>query len=253
MIAPSRAPEHRANRLGDPVAIVADRVRGADVDADLRQPPRDECACSYRRAARAAARCRPRRAQRSPSAFEPRGISKANVRGEAVGGLDHRGTPHVRALPARGCACAHRLALCASRSTNRVKRSSIARCNAFFSALPDPRRETGGRNRDAHGTGLRDRGHRDEAVARLIDAAQQKALAIGELAQARRERRVLRRRDDEERIRQIVGRARALRIGDAAHVGARFEQRRRLLRSPRGSSFAPITTHNRPSKFKLTG
>ena len=41
--------------------------------------------------------------------------------------------------------------------------------------LADARRETGGRDRDAHGTGLRDRGHRDEAVARLIDAAEQKA------------------------------------------------------------------------------
>ncbi len=90
--------------------------------------------------------------------------------------------------------------------------------------LADARREAGGRDRDAHRPRFRDRRHRDEAVARLIDAAQQEAMAVGERAQSRRKRRVLRRRDDEERAGEVVV-AKLARVVDAHDVRPGLAQR----------------------------
>src|ERR1700681_98684 len=66
--------------------------------------------------------------------------------------------------------------------------------------LADARRDTARRNRNAHRTRPHDRLHRDETVARLVDRAEQKPVGVGERAQARRQRLVLRRRDHEERL-----------------------------------------------------
>jgi hypothetical protein len=79
------------------------------------------------------------------------------------------------------------------------ERSVERRLQTARSDAADARRDAAGRDRDARRARLHDRLHRDVAVGRLIDRAQQVAVPVGEIAQPRRERCILRCRDHEER------------------------------------------------------
>ena len=225
--------ERAANRRCDPLAVIADCVRRANVDAGFRQALRDEWRVGVDelteqqlRADRNELNARHRRRRTiadTRSARRPRKPRAASI------------IASRRTLEFSGRGCSACIAFSPLRQAfDEARKSFIHRAlQAVLQRFADARREAGGRDRDAHRTGLRDRRHRDETIARLIDAAEQEAMAIGKRAQPRRERGVLRRRDDEERVDHVLV-AQRLRDRSTRRTSAPdFAQRRLPFQSPR--------------------
>ena len=224
----------RAARIARPIrSRLSPTVCVAEhVDAGARKRLRDERSVRVERAVRAAAPCRPQRSQRwassrsnhcgyskRTSAAKPRAASIIASRRSSDSSAPGCAACVAFALPRQVFDEAHE---------TRVHR--LAR--ALLEDLSDARREAGGRDRDAHRTGLGDRRHGDEAVARLIDAAKQEPVAIRQRSQASRELRVLRRRDDEERTGEVLV-AQRPRVVDPRAPVRRTPRAPRTSRSPR--------------------
>ena len=169
---------------------------------------------------------------------------------EALGGrgiASRRGAPHRR-----GEARAGQAALCARHSRKRANVASSARLQRGAQRCADARRDAAGRDRDPRRPGLHRRLHRDETVRRLIDRAQQKAVPVGQRAQARRERGVAAASRSRRTRRARPRRARAAGSRSHVDVGADLAQVARLL-DRLAVVGAPMTTQRRPARLRLTG
>src|SRR5579863_1213143 len=155
--------------------------------------------------------------------LEPGGIFETHVDAKTASRFDHRGTPHLRAFGS-GMLGSHALSPL-RQDLDELRESLVQRpLQCIFEDLADPRRETRRRDGNADRARFRDGGHCNESEARLIDAAEQEAMAICKLAQTRRKRRVPRSRNHEERVDDVLV-AHLRNVADAAHARARLLQR----------------------------
>ncbi len=149
----------------------------------------------------AAVRCRPRSVS-TLAIVEPRRVLQNARRRGNPRRLRSSRAGAAASLPVRGCRSrrlAHlRQALHEARKA-RVHRPLQRAVSAFFRRAAPVRRS---KSRRAPGRPWRSPPSR-RSRSRLIDAAEQESMPIGELAQPRRKRRVLRRRDDEKRVRDV--------------------------------------------------
>src|SRR6202166_4888155 len=165
--------------------------------------------------------------------FEPARILQTNLDLKALGRAAHRNATRLGFPDLSPIAFALRVQTVHETHESRVE----CRLDGGAKARADARRDTAARNRDAHGTSLGDRLHRDEAVTRLIDRTEEKAMTIRHAPQSDRKRFVLRRADHEKSVPHDFFRSGA-RVLDPLDRGADLRQRFGLL-----TGFAIVAAH----------